>query len=153
MRGWLCVPFTPCVCRGWLLKICLLAGAAGHSKQAKRGREHDVKHTVKHTDFALAQELPHAWCVRPLVTDVWVVRRRQSGSLSLGALRRRLCYIVLVAQQVLRRASYHVGLSIRGAGRLGRMMCLGSVGMHNICDSCMHLGTCREVGRPYASWK
>lgn len=49
--------------------------------------------------------------------------------------------------KVLRRAPHHVGLSMRSAGRLGRKMCLDSVGMHNICDSCMHLGTCREVAR------
>lgn len=65
----------------------------------------------KHTDFTLARELPHARCVRPLVCTPFSHRRMavlgaDSRALSLGALRRRLFYMVLVAQQVLRRAPY-----------------------------------------------
>lgn len=51
--------------------------------------------------------------------------------------------MVLVAQQMLRRASLYVGPSMRGICR----MCLDSVGMHDIYDSCMRRGSCRRLTR------
>lgn len=66
--------------------------------------------------------------VRPLGHRLFgCVRRQQSGS-ALVPCGARPWYMVLVAQQELRRASLYVGPSMRGIGR----MCLDSVGMHDI---------------------
>lgn len=88
------------------------------------------------------------WCVRPS-------NRRRMAALGADGRAQPWC---LTAQSFIRwlgrttdvkKGVIYAGPSMRGIGR----MCLDSVGMHDVCDSCMHLGTCRRLAWSLASCK
>lgn len=130
------------LCLPGLIVEGFFSGSAGHceasqERQEARGEAHRL---CPRTEAATCSGVYALWSLAN-----GCVRRRQSGSQP-WCLAAQAFFLPRVGCTTdVEEGVIYVSLLMRGAGRLGRMMCLDSVGMHNSCDSSMHLGTCRRL--------